>query len=346
MSEAMMRLDTNEHVPQTRLMARRSVNTGTSLPSVAPIENGAGTALHTTPAVPQSGEVYIGGEHHHANDLAATIQELVALQRQRRFCIKSQSRCDRSVEAFLARQLGFHNDLPETKRAAIWKQVSAVRRAVEKGGEVQVQVEDQLVDDLSASFPLILFSAQARKAWDTHRANVEKQMRALARSLPVWPWVKDVAGFGELGLAIIIGETGDLSGYATKERVWKRLGLAVIAGERQRRVSGEAAIEHGYNPGRRAEVWTIVDSMFRHQWSGAKDNQPAQAKGPFGEVYGRRKAYTEGREGWTPKHRDNDARRIMGKALIEALWKEWGRSRSKLEAKLDVTAPIPLRDVA
>ena len=55
-----------------------------------------------------------------------------------------------------------------------------------------------------------------------------------------------------------------------------------------------------------------------------KRSTPARAVGPYGEVYARRKERTA----WsnfiaTPKHRDNDARRIMTKAVIEDLWRVW-----------------------
>ena len=255
--------------------------------------------------------------------LAPLLSELAELQAQRTFCIKSQSRCDRSTEAMIARVLGYRPDADEKDRKAVWKQASAVRKAVE-GGDGQIRTDDQCTRALSACSPLILLSAQSRAAWDAHRQQVEKRMRKIARQLPVWSWVEPIKGFGDLGLAIILAETGDLSNYATKERVWKRLGLAVIEGERQQRKAGaEAAAAHGYNPRRRAEIWTLCsDSMFRHQWRGEKDGVPAGPAGPYGEVYARRKAHTETRE-WTPGHRHNDARRVMTKALIENLWKAW-----------------------
>lgn len=262
---------------------------------------------------------------------AANIAALSELQRQRRFCIKSQSRSDRACEAFIARYLGYRPDMPKPEGVVIWKQAAALRRAVEKGvgssdtlgGEGQASTDNQMSAALSACIPIILIGGEARRAWDKQRAQTEKQMRKLARGLPVWPWVEAIAGFGELGLAIIVGETGDLSNYATKERVWKRLGLAVINGERQQRKSGaEAAAAHGYNPSRRAEVWTISDSMLRHQWRGAKDDVPPHAVGRYGEVYAARKTHTATRE-WTLGHRENDARRVMAKALVENLWRVW-----------------------
>lgn len=280
--------------------------------------------------------------------LAFKVAWLREMQRQRRFCIVSQSRSDRACEAFVARYLGYRKSLPEAERDAIWERAAAMRKSVEKGGrtraddrqytaapaggEGQVLGEDLSGTALSACTPIILNSAVARRAWDNHRKQTQAQMEALARSLPVWPWVKSVAGFDARGLAIIVGEAGDLTdygkddrenGYGTHQRLWKRLGLAVIEGERQRRVSGiEAAAAHGYDALRRAEMWVLADSMFRWQWGGAKEDRPAGAKGPYGEVYGRRKAHTATRD-WKPKHRDADARRIMWKALIEDLWRVW-----------------------
>lgn len=258
---------------------------------------------------------------------ATPAQQLQELQARRRFCIVSQSRCDRSCEAFIVRYLGYRPDLPERERKAIWKEAAAMRRMVEKGGEghsaAAEQEFSQVSGALSACSPIILSSAIARRAWDKVRDDTERDMRALARTLPPWSWVKDVRGLGELGLAIIIGETGDLTNYATKERVWKRLGLAVIDGERQQRKAGaEAAAAHGFNPSRRAEAWVVADSLFKHQFRGAKDNVPAHAIGAYGQVYARRKAHTATRD-WTPGHRDNDARRVMLKALIENVWRVW-----------------------
>jgi hypothetical protein len=277
------------------------------------------------------GDAAPGGEGFEPSDnqcsgaLASTLDRLRALQRQRQFCIVSQSRCDRSAEAFIARVIGYSADADEKTRKELFKRASDFRREVEKaqGGEGQGGQGHQRWPALAACVPIVINSAIARGAWDGLRDQAEKEMRRLARTLPGYAWVQSVKGFGDLGFAIIVAETGDLAGYATKERVWKRLGLAVISGIRQQRRSGaEEAAAHGYSPKRRSEVWTIADSMFRQQWRGAKDDTPAQAAGVYGEVYGRRKAHTATRE-WTLKHRDNDARRIMAKRLVEDLWRVW-----------------------
>ena len=258
--------------------------------------------------------------------LSATISALRDLQAQRRFCIKSISRCDRSIEAFIARTNGYSTDMDAKARKAAFARAAQFRREVEKDGGDQIA---DAADGRTRSAPvvhLILSSAASRYVWDQQRADVEREMEKLAKSLPVWPWVAAVRGLGAKGLAIIVGEAGDLANYATHSRLWKRLGMAVIDGERQQRKAGiEAAAAHGFNPSRRAEVWTIGDSLFRAQWRGAKEDVPAHAIGPYGERYARRKAATEDR-GWSLGHRDSDARRVMTKALIRHLWKEWRKT--------------------
>lgn len=302
-------------------------------------EIGANLSLTTDAVVPQGGEGHHRDENRADNALSATISAIVELQKQRVFCIKSQSRCDRSCEAFITRYLGYRNDLTEKERKALFTKAASYRKKIEKGGQrsrdshivaapeadggSHEQLGNQWDSDLSVCDPIILNSAAARSAWDAHRNQVEKRMRKLSGDLPISAWAAEVAGFGPLGLAIVVGETGDIGSYATKERVWKRLGLAVIEGIRQqKRTNAEDAAKHGYNPRRRAEIWTIADSMFKHQWRGAKDDEPAGPRGRYGAIYMVRKAHTENRE-WSLAHRDTDARRIMMKALIEDLWSEW-----------------------
>jgi hypothetical protein len=277
--------------------------------------------------------------------LASTIAELRELQKTRKFCIKQQSRCDRSVDSFIARYLGYQNDLPEEQRKKIFDKAASIREKVEKGGlsrnenhekVAPEQVAASEADIAAACAPIVLTSAQGRAGWDKLRDISEKRMTKIAQTLPAWEFVQGVRGFGPLGLAIVIGETGDLANYRTKEKVWKRLGLAVINGERQQKKTGEEGILHGYNPKRRAEMWTLfTDSMFRAQWNADKDEDgkdpkktkkpvavPAHPAGPYGEIYAARRAHTVTRE-WIPAHCKYDALRIMTKAVIEDLWRVW-----------------------
>jgi hypothetical protein len=160
---------------------------------------------------------------------------------------------------------------------------------------------------------------------------IRQKTRELARlgsMLPVHAWQKDVRGFGEVGLARIVAECGDLSGYAGPAKVWKRMGVAVIDGERQRKVTGAAALTHGYVPRRAAIMFNIGESLL-------KTND-----GAYRETYLRRKLIEqEAHPEWLtektvdrvtgksvtahPKHYHNRARRYMVKLLLKDLWQSW-----------------------
>lgn len=169
---------------------------------------------------------------------------------------------------------------------------------------------------------------------DAERSAREKAMVKLVKQLPVHQWALAIKGFGDLGLAQIIAEAGDLGKYGTVSKLWKRLGLAVMNGNRQgapgKGASAEDWIEHGYSPERRAIIWSIFsDSMFRHQWAAAAEGEDVgKPKGPYGEVYARRRAHTAiTHPDWTKGHSHNDARRVMTKSVIADLWSAWRETR-------------------
>lgn len=192
-----------------------------------------------------------------------------------------------------------------------------------------------------ASEPFI----NARALLNAERLQTEKMLEKLAKQLPVWPWVEAVRGFGPLSLAAIVGEAGDLGNYAGPAKLWKRMGLAVINGGRQRCVSGADAIVHGYSPQRRSMVWNIGECLIKQQ-------------GEYREIYLARivteveKAHAEGLdvvtttaatvESWekrglpaplkvtksTDQHRTaghihNRAKRFAEKRLLRNLWRAW-----------------------
>ena len=287
------------------------------------------------------------GEQSPSNPTAS----LVFLHRRRRFVLKQQMRIDRACEAFLAQMAGYTPDMPEKQRTALWKQVSAVRKAVERGsghifgaekaiqlppsprkpsrkgsGEGHLSCAEKVVawapsPPSWANPAIILASAQSRAVWDEMRKDCEKQICAIVRKLPVWSaFAVNVRGLGELGVGLIIGEAGGLESYPSKGHLWKRMGLAVIDGERQQKKSGaEMAALHGYNPSRRSTMFVLADSLFRAQWrkqEGAETGSPA---GPYGEAYAHRRACTAAREGWSAAHQHADALRYMSKKLLAHL---------------------------
>ncbi len=277
--------------------------------------------------------------------IPALVTELVQLQRIRVFCIVSQSRCDRSIESLLASVMGFRIDGDEKDRKAVFARAKAFRLACEKGGGGGGHggSETHGQHALSPFTPMVLASAASRAVWDKQRADAERDMERIAKLLPVWPFVEGVRGLGAKGLAILTAEAGlPLGDYRSVSGLWKRLGLAVIDGERQRKKSGlEDAARHGYSPRRRSQVWAVCsDSLFRAQWRGADEESGLEARpiGPYGEVYAQRRAHTAPRieatahlpatdpGKWTKGRCHNDGRRVMTKALLRDLWAEWRRA--------------------
>jgi hypothetical protein len=145
------------------------------------------------------------------------------------------------------------------------------------------------------------------KEFASKRKPVEKALRKLARESACWPFIKQIKGFGDLNLAALIGECGDVAGYRNPSALWKRMGLAVINGERQRKcVDEDKALVHGYSPRRRAVTYLIADCLI-------KANSPVKA------IYEERKARRIA-EGWTPIHAHRDAARYMTKRVLRDLW--------------------------
>lgn len=154
----------------------------------------------------------------------------------------------------------------------------------------------------------------AREVLKKERKRPENLMQKLAKQLPVWSWVDTVHGFGALGLAQIIGEAGDLNNYANPGKLWKRMGLAVINGGAQRKVTGVDALEHGYNPERRAIMFCIGDSLLKKQ-------------NFYRELYLSRKIQEEVKKpaddgGWKMLWHKR-AQRYAEKRLLRDLWKVW-----------------------
>jgi len=138
-----------------------------------------------------------------------------------------------------------------------------------------------------------------------------KRMEKLAKQLPVWEWCEGVRGFGPLNLAKIVAEAGMLHNYPGPAKLWRRMGLAVINGKSQRRVTGDAALEQGYSPHRRSLMFNVGGPLIKQ-----------------GEEY--REIYLERKEVEREKlpegskmHIHLRAQRYMEKRLLRDLWREW-----------------------
>lgn len=161
----------------------------------------------------------------------------------------------------------------------------------------------------------------------------EKILKAAAEQLPVWlGFMQFIAGCGSLTLGQIIGDAGDLSKYAGPAKLWKRMGLALIGGERQRKCRDkDLAAAHGYNPRRRALMFIVGDNLiklnkgeYRAIYDAEKRRQieKAHAEGlkvaPAAKIpKGRTAEYR------SEKHIHLRAKRYMEKRLLRNLWRAW-----------------------
>lgn len=168
------------------------------------------------------------------------------------------------------------------------------------------------------------------------RKSCEKTLIALAAALPlpVVQMVETTRGFGYLSLAGIVGEAGDIGSYASHEKLWKRMGLAVMGdGGRQRRVKdADEALAHGYSPRRRSVAWVIGEALIR-------------AGGPHKAIYDARKLIEAGRVA-TKGHAHNRAKRYMEKRLLRDLWRAWRRAITSSRENAVVAVPDAAIDQA
>jgi hypothetical protein len=200
---------------------------------------------------------------------------------------------------------------------------------------------------LAARSGLLEAHGQLSKQRDTLTKNLLKQMPEAA------VFVTETKGLGIGLLAQIIGETGDLSLYATPSRTWKRMGLAVMKnGERQRRFADrELAIEAGYVPRRKAIMWNLSEALIKAQCRTVKDDDGkktgSRAIGPLGEVYLAEKTRQIEMNELTPAHAHARAKRYIEKRLLRGLWQVW-RANVGMSPESAVLAetPPPLAEAA
>jgi len=172
---------------------------------------------------------------------------------------------------------------------------------------------------------------EAREPLTAEKKRRERILKKVVKELPVWEeFAEPINGFGPLGLAMIIGESGPLDNYSNESKLWKRFGLAVINGERQRRMTGQRGIEQGYSPLRRSLMYVIGDALTRkaNKYRDARDarkvieTERAEAKGlivlPAAQI-----PKAEAHLYMSVGHIHNRANRYVQKRLLRDLWRAW-----------------------
>lgn len=252
-----------------------------------------------------------GGGHPSSDTLMPDVSALQELHIRRRSLIQARIKQSNQLGAFARQMLGYQSGPAATD---IKERASALVAAIGKGKptdedpRVVAYVAD-LADALNVGI----------SALESKQAQIEKEMKKLVRKLPCWPWAEGVKGLGELTVASIIGETGDLNGYSNPAKVWKRMGLAVMDGRRQGNPGKDATAEdwlaHGYNPRRRSIMYVAVTNLMM------------QKSGYYNDVMMPRKAVELQKLGLEPgsksAHANNRALRYTAKRLLKHLWMAW-----------------------
>lgn len=206
---------------------------------------------------------------------------------------------------------------------------------------VERRVDDPVVAGL-ATLPLrdglavIDFALRCRRPRKGEVTSLSRQMTNIMKQLPIFQWAKEQPGIGGrhmLGLGQVLAELGDPWNYATKERVWKRMGVACLPdGTRQRRIAGlskEQVLFVGYSEKRRAKVSGVGSSLL-------KGKHPK-----YRAIYDRRKKAFADRAR-SKMHAHRDAQRVMEKTFLEDLWREWRRAtRHKTRRSIELVPAKP-----
>ncbi len=232
-----------------------------------------------------------------ADALAVTLAELREVHRNRELLVRQKVSLELAMQS-LCRRLC---DGDKTEGGKLYRQVCATK----PNPHPLLDLAAEAVRPLRESCRIIEKSADDRG----------KRLVVLAKRLAVWPWVEGLPGVGAMGLGQIVAEAGDLASYSNPARLWKRMGVGLVDGERQRLVSGNAELNerHGYSKRRRKTLWVLSDSAIKKQ-------------GPLREIYLLRKAYEiEATPGLKPNQYHLRALRYMSKRFLRELWREWRR---------------------
>lgn len=229
-----------------------------------------------------------------ARDQAEIVEHLGLLYRQRQQVLRARTRLSNQVDAQERIQTGNTKGGKAAKNRFV---TSPAARAAAEG----------VTPILAAHLKSLV---ESQKPYD-------KAIAARVEQLPIWTWAEPIRGAGALMLGLVIGAAGDLSNYSNPAKLWKRMGLAVMPdGTRQRKVAGEAAIEHGYAPERRSLMFNLGECLI-------KLNQD----GPYRRLYDERKAIELARLPEDAKCRKawahNRASRYMQKRFLVDLWRAW-----------------------
>jgi hypothetical protein len=267
----------------------------------------ASDATQSTTCPPVNGSV--SDQSDRATLYAAVAPDLIIkmreLQAQRVAIIRSQLRLKLQALSLVRRVMGWRWEMDEKERTRINKHAAEVVDAIE-GGHISQDTQLEIAPIVA---PFVLALQKAREPIDSLRKEYEKEMVVCAKSLPVYSWIESINGLGAMGLAIIVGECGDLGSYSNPGKLWKRCGVAPDHCYAMECKDGREAIAKPKR--RRSAIWTVSDSLLK-------------AKNKYKTLDDERKVYELARAPeMTKMHAHRRAQRYAEKRMLKDLWIAW-----------------------
>lgn len=274
------------------------------------------------------------------DSLTPKIHRLQRIIGDRMAIIKTQRRIKQAVLARINSRIGGANrelfgDEHKATREELWKQAELVYAAA--CGKKSKGLLPEYAPIVTEASALVLAYESALAPINQMRDDLEAEARELAVHMPGYEWWVAQDGLDALGVAIVVGNAGDVGSYRNRSCFLKRMSIAVIDGCRQGKppegASEEVWIHHGYKKQRRAAMYTIGVALFMTQ---------TKTEGPWRKVYDKRREDRESREVYGPPDKakgryHNDAMRYMTVKLLQRYRSEWiaqaGKSCAADEAR-------------
>jgi hypothetical protein len=194
----------------------------------------------------------------------ATIDAIRAEYRDMRFMENQRKRNDLAFQSFIRTLCGYSTQIPKAESAPALKRAQALIAGTAPDDPLAARVEWMRAGSDAALAPFIGMEKEKVKS-------IEK----MVKGLPIWTeWAAEIKGLGLKGIGSLIGEAGDIGAYRSEAAFWKRMGVGVIDGVAQGKLSKTASAEmwitHGYNAKRRSALWTIGDVLIIKQGAGTR----------------------------------------------------------------------------
>lgn len=204
---------------------------------------------------------------------AGFCEELIGLQRTRETYMKSRIMCENRTKAVVSGYIGYHSGLEQEDRDIKQKQAVDLIEEIRKASANGEQHDHPIARYVLESYLSIDAYLAAEK-------ETNEYMIGFIRCMPIHQWIKkpDQCGLGELSVAKILGETGDLWNYSNPAKVWRRMGCAPWQFNGQTHMASSWRMcwerygvgklpsseweEYGHSPRRRAIMYVIGKGLI------------------------------------------------------------------------------------